>query len=269
MPGRLDRALPAMLRVGWKDALAYRGEFLVWMLTMTLPLVMLALFRAVAAEGSLGGFDASAFTAYFLAGLCVRQLASSWSIWEINREIREGALSMRLLRPIHPLWSYLCDSLAAIPMRAAISLPVALVLLYSIDGTAGEKLARDPVTLALFGVSLAQAFGIIFSISSTIGALGLYLESALGLWNIYVAFFMLLSGYLLPLALFPAWLQRVAALTPFPYLQSLPIEILVRRLPLTTMLRGLAIQSGWLVLSVSVLLLVWQRAQKRFAAYGG
>lgn len=258
-----------MLRVGWKDALAYRGEFLVWMLTMTLPLVMLALFRAVAAEGALGGFDAAAFTAYFLAGLCVRQLASSWSIWEINREIREGALSMRLLRPIHPLWSYLCDSVAAIPMRAAISLPVALVLLYSIDGAAGEKLARDPATLALFVLSLAQAFGIIFSISSTIGALGLYFESALGLWNIYVGLFMLLSGYLLPLALFPAWLRRVASLTPFPYLQSLPIEILVGRPSVAVMLRGIAIQTAWLAVAVTVLLLVWQRAQKRFAAYGG
>ena len=102
-PGRLSRALPAMLRVGWKDALAYRGEFLVWMLSMTLPLVMLALFRAVAAEGAVGGFDGAAFTAYFLAGLTVRQLVSSWSIWEINREIREGTLSMRLLRPVHQI----------------------------------------------------------------------------------------------------------------------------------------------------------------------
>jgi len=49
-PGRLSRALPAMLRIGWKDALAYRGELLVWMLTMTLPIIMLALFRAVAVD---------------------------------------------------------------------------------------------------------------------------------------------------------------------------------------------------------------------------
>ena len=121
VPGRLSRALPAMLSTGWKDALAYRGELLVWMLTMTLPLIMMALFRAVAAGGAVRGFDQTGFTIYFLAGLTVRQLASSWSVWEINREIREGALALRLLRPVHPLWSYLCDSLAAIPVRAVKS----------------------------------------------------------------------------------------------------------------------------------------------------
>ena len=268
-PGRLSRALPAMLRVGWKDALAYRGEFLVWMLSMTLPLIMLALFRAVAAEGAVGGFDGEAFTAYFLAGLTVRQLVSSWSIWEINRDIREGALSMRLLRPVHPLWSYLCDSLAAIPMRAAISLPIALVLLYSIDGSAGRALARDPLTLALFALSLVQAFGIIFSICSAIGSLGLYFESALGLWNIYIGLFSLLSGYLVPLSLFPRWFQHAARLTPFPYVHALPLEILLGRLPLHDIVCGVAVQSAWLVGSATVLLLVWQHAQKRYAAFGG
>ena len=258
-----------MLRVGWKDALAYRTELVVWMLTMTLPLVMLALFRAVAADGAVGGFDADAFTAYFLAGLIVRQLASSWSIWEINREIREGALAMRLLRPVHPLWSYLCDSIAAIPMRAAVALPVSCVLLYTVGGEAGRLVARDPVRLCVFVLSLVQAFGIIFSISSTIGALGLYFESALGLWNVYVGLFALLSGYLVPLALFPPWLQRVASLTPFPYLQSLPIRILLGRIAGPALLHAIALQSAWLVTCASLLVLVWHRAQKRYAAFGG
>jgi ABC-2 type transport system permease protein len=258
-----------MLRIGWKDAIAYRSELVVWMLTLTLPLIMLALFRAVAAEGALGGFDAPAFTAYFLATLIVRQLASSWVVWEMNREIREGALAMRLLRPIHPLWSYLCDSVAAIPIRAIISVPIATAMLYAIEGPSGARLARDPAMLGLFCLSLALAFFIAFAFSAFTGALALYMESALGIWHVYIGLYALLSGYLVPLALFPPWLQAIAAKTPFPYMQALPVELLLGRHPMAEALVAVGKQALWTLGAWSVLLVVWKNAQKRFAAYGG
>jgi ABC-2 type transport system permease protein len=258
-----------MLRIGWKDALAYRTEMLVWMLTMTLPLVMLALFRTVAAEGDVAGFDGPAFTAYFLATLTVRQLASSWSIWEINRELREGALALRLLRPVHPLWAYHCDTLAAIPLRALISVPVALALLYAVEGTAGARVARDPATLGCFALSLARACGLAFCLSSTIGALALYLESALGVWHLYIGLYALLSGYLVPLALFPPWLRAIAARTPFPYLQAVPVEILLGHHAPAAAARLCAIQAAYLAAALATMLVLWRDAQRRFAAYGG
>ena len=273
-PGRLGRAIPALLIIGYKDALAYRGEFLVWMLTMTMPLIMLALFRAVAADaaaqgGTVGGFDGAAFTAYFLATLCVRQLASSWVVWEMNREIREGALAMRLLRPLHPLLGYLCDSIAAIPMRALISVPIALALLYAIDGPAGAHLVRDPLGLALFLVSLALAFLLAFALSALAGTLALYFESAIGIWHLYIGLYGLFSGYLMPLALFPSWLRRLAELTPFPYLQSLPVELLLGRIAPAAAARPMAFQLAWTSSALGILLILWRDAEKRFAAYGG
>ena len=36
-------AFPTLLRVGMAETLAYRAEFLVWMLTTTLPLVMMGI----------------------------------------------------------------------------------------------------------------------------------------------------------------------------------------------------------------------------------
>src|SRR5262249_25491438 len=44
---RVIRLYPALLRVSFAEAVAYRSEFFVWMLTNTLPLVMLALWSAV------------------------------------------------------------------------------------------------------------------------------------------------------------------------------------------------------------------------------
>ena len=85
------RALPTLLRVGFAEAVAYRAEFLVWMLTTTMPLVMLALWTAVARDGA--GRRASAsrsFVAYYLATFVVRQLTGAWAAWQMNLEIRAG-----------------------------------------------------------------------------------------------------------------------------------------------------------------------------------
>ena len=121
------RALPTLLRVGLAGAVAYRAELLVWLLSTNMPLVMLALWSAVAREAPVGRFGQREFTAYFLAALVVRLLTGAWLIWELNYEIKQGTLAFRLLRPVHPLVTYAAENLAAVPLRIALALPVTLV----------------------------------------------------------------------------------------------------------------------------------------------
>jgi len=71
------RVLPALFRIGFAEAVAYRAEFFVWMLSTTMPLIMLALWSAVAREAPVGRFGQSDFIAYFLA-FHVRSL--TWQI---------------------------------------------------------------------------------------------------------------------------------------------------------------------------------------------
>src|SRR6266581_5368962 len=138
---RAIKAYPAMLRVGLAEAVAYRAELVVWMLTTTMPLVMLALWTAVARDGRFGRFGAADFVAYYLAALIVRTLTSCWVVWEMNMEIRGGTLSTRLLKPIHPFLAYSAEHIAVIPLRAAIALPAAVIMLVA---TSGSRVVTDP-----------------------------------------------------------------------------------------------------------------------------
>ena len=264
------KAYPTLLRIGLAEAFAYRAEFLVWMLSMTMPLVMLALMAALAREAPLGRFDGPTFTAYYLATLIVRQMTGAWVVWEMVREIREGTLSLRLLRPIHPLLSYSADSLAAVPMRALVSLPIALLLLFT---TGGGHVSHDPVVLAAFFPSLVGAWALNFSVSAMIGTLGLYLESSMSVWELWLGCFMMLSGYLVPLELFPPWLERIARLLPFAYLQATPVEILTgvgdHALGRAGTLRALGLQWAYVIASMTCMLVLWKRAVGRFQAFGG
>ena len=122
---RALRAYPTLLRVGLSEVVAYRAEFLVWILTTNMPLVMLAIWHAVAADGPVGRFDQEQFTAYYLAVQAVRLLTSTWVVWQISMEIRDGTLSAKLLRPLHPLYAYSAEHLAAVPLRALVISPAA------------------------------------------------------------------------------------------------------------------------------------------------
>src|SRR5690606_31590123 len=58
---RTLRAMPTLMRVGFAEAMAYRAELLVWVLTTTMPLVMLPLWMAVAETGPVRGFTGDDF----------------------------------------------------------------------------------------------------------------------------------------------------------------------------------------------------------------
>ncbi len=263
---RALRAYPVLLRIGLAEAVAYRAEMFVWMLTMTMPLVMLALWSAVAESGSIGRFGQSTFTAYFLATLVVRQLSGSWVVWEMIYQIREGTFSMRLLRPIHPLVALSAESFAALPMRAFLTSPIVILVIGITDGEHLVHGTHD--TLCLFGAMIG-AWLLNFVVSAIIGTLAMFFQSTMAIWDVWMGSFMLLSGYLVPLELFPRWLERFARIAPFSYLQAVPVEIMTGLRTGAAAERALFAQWAWVAGLLIVLALLWRRAVRHYEAYGG
>jgi ABC-2 type transport system permease protein len=263
---RILRAYPTLLRVGFAGAVAYRAEMLIWMLTMTMPLVSLALWSSVASSGPVGRFGQPEFAAYFLATLVVRQLTGSWLIWELNQEIKSGALGQRLLKPLHPLVAYSAENLAALPLRALLSVPIAIVALF----VAGSSpVAVRPAGLALFALSLVGAWLINYFTMAIIGSLAFFMESSAAVFDLWLAAFMVLSGYLVPLELFPDWLRSVAEVLPFRYMVAYPVELAIGLMDLADAARALAIQWAYAAAGFGLALLAWKAGMRRFSAFGG
>ena len=102
-----------------------------------------------------------------------------------------------------------------------------------------------------------------------LGALAFYVESAMGLFEVWLGVHALLSGYLLPIELLPAWARAAARLLPFRYMLGFPVEALVGLESTGAAARDLAWQWGYVALFAALALLVWRRGVRRFAAYGG
>jgi ABC-2 type transport system permease protein len=263
---RTLRAFPALLRVGFAEAVAYRAEFVVWVLAYTTPIIMLALWGSVARDGPVGRFGEQQFQAYFLGTLVVRLSSGAWVVWEMNAEVRQGTLQARLLRPLHPLIAYLAENIAALPMRLAMAVPIC-VLFVAIFGPV--SLTRDPLQAALVPVTLAGAFLLTFLPMACIGTLSLFWESSLAVYDVWLGLYTVLSGYVMPLELFPGYLGQLVGYLPFRQSLAFPVENLLGLISREQMLRDLALQWSWVLVFALLSNVLWRVGMRRFGAYGG
>lgn len=264
-PARTLHALPTLLRVGVAETVAYRAEFLVWILTSTQPLIMMGLWTAVARDGAFEGYSAPMFVAYYLSNLIVRQLTGNWVAWQMMTEIRTGTLSMRLLRPVHPMFAYMASHLAAIPFRAVVALPLAVVLLLSSGGSA---LTGHPLQVLALPPSIVLAWLITFAMLFAIGALAFFMTQTTAVANLYFGLFSLFSGYLLPLDLLPGPVAAAAAWLPFRFMLSAPVELMTRTLDVGEVAALLGGQLAWAVVTMAGASAVWRAGMRRFEAVG-
>lgn len=263
-----------LLRIGFAESVAYRTELFLWVLSSTMPLVMMALFSAVASspdfQGSqgIGRYGAAHIVTYFLVTLVVRQVTSSWAAWQLGRDIRQGVLSLRLLKPVHPLLSYGIESLTAIPLRLMAMSPVLVVCVLVIDP---KTMSAKPMMCWLALLAVTQAWLLSVALSLFVGCLSFFLESGVKLMDFVQVAFFLASGYLIPVDLFPPWARAIVDVLPFRYQLALPVEILTGAydatpsLAVTMCLR----QALYAAAFFAALSLTWRRGVLRFEAFGG
>ena len=214
----------------------------------------------------IAGYGTPQFVAYFLATFIVRQITGCWAFYEMNFEVKNGTLAMRLLRPIHPLWAYTAESIAAMPMRLLICIPVAVIALIAVGRSA---VTHDAVLWALWGASIVGAWLITLFVNFIVGSLAFFAESSVKFMDAWLVFFFVLSGYLMPIDLFPHSLRVVVDWLPFRYQIGLPVELMTgahaRGAAVTLLLR----QWMWVAISLGTTSMLWRRGLRQFAAYGG
>jgi ABC-2 type transport system permease protein len=258
--------ITGIFRIGLLDAFAYRGELFIWFLSTTMPLVMFLLWGTAAEGRALAGMDSTSFRAYFLAAFLVRQLAGSWAAYAINMEIKDGTLSLRMLRPVHPLLHYAVEQAAHVPVRAALAIPVVLLVFFLDSGLHAPGVL---VSTFAFPLSIALAFMISFFVNVLIASCAFVTDQSMKILDLWTGLFFVLSGYMVPLALFPIWAQQALVYLPFRYQMGVPIEILTGALHGSALLQALLMQLTMTFVLGACAYFAFDRGLRRFEAYGG
>ncbi|MGI8748891.1 MAG: ABC transporter permease [Deinococcus sp.] len=263
-PTRKGRVL---LANGFAVMTAYRAQIFIWMLSGTLSLVMMLVWIGQAGQtpgGRIGGDSGPDFAAYFLSVWLAGQLMVVWVSWELDFQIRQGTLSPKLLRPLDPMWLHLSEHLA----ERLVRVPLMLVMLAAFALLTHARFSAGPLELLLFVALVLLGFAFRFLWEYSTGLLAFWTDSSTSFSDLNWLLYSALGGLFAPLSFYPAWVQGVARLTPFPYMLGLPAELLSGRSSVGEAGRGLLILAAWTLAFWLVRLAMWRLGLRKYGAVG-
>lgn len=259
---RIFKISQALLSVYYAYMVEYRAELLLWVLSGSLPLILMGVWIQ-ASQGGQFGFTPVEFARYFLAAFIVRQFSVVWVIWEFEREIVEGKLSFRLLQPLDPVWHYFGSHFAE--RFARLPFAIVLIALFFLLYPQAFWIPSLP-TLLLFGLLCLFTFVFRFLMQYTLAMFAFWTERATALEQFWFLFYLFLSGMIAPLQVFPPLVRTIALWTPFPYLINFPASVLVG-LPVDWG-QGLLVMGLWSGLFWVVNRWLWRRGLKQYSGMG-
>ncbi|MCP3786103.1 ABC-2 family transporter protein [Micromonospora sp. A3M-1-15] len=226
------------------------------------------IFLAVAgAAGTVAGYDRAQLGTFVWAGQGLLAVIAIWGWTELADRIRTGEIAADLLRPVHPVTSYLATDLGRAGFASlARLLPPVVIGPFFFE----VYLPRHWATPPLFALSVLLAVLVCFACRYLVNATAYWLQDVRGPMILWTLGSGVLAGLYFPLGFLPGWLEATLRYaTPFPSLLQVPLDVLVEREPVPTELGLVGLQFGWAVLLLALCRLVQRRAEHRLVVQGG
>jgi ABC-2 type transport system permease protein len=255
-------------RLAILSQIQYRVANYFYMIGMiTEPVIYLVVWSTIADQlgGTVGGYTAGTFAAYYIVWTLVRNMNIVFTPFGWEWRIREGNLSMELMRPIHPIFADIAYFSGWKVVVILLWLPVAAFLAFVFKPTIEFTLMKGLV----FFIAIWGAFLIRTMLLSLLGMITFWTTRVSAIFELYFALELILSGRLVPMTLMPAWVQSLSNYLPFKWTFFFPIEALVADLSNRELWIGVGMQVFWITLGATLLSAVWKAAIKQFSAVGG
>ncbi len=262
--GRAAGAYGAAFAAAAGRVLRRPGELAVRLLFYVVILVVFAaLWSAAAAAtgGRIAGYSAAGLLWYVTVAEGAVIATKPRLIEDIGVDIGTGAVATEMLRPVSVLWLRLASELGEAAVRLALALAIGTAFTWAMVGAPPAGAATP---LALPSAALAVAANL--AAQHAFAGAAFWLSDAKATWFLYQKLVFLLGGMLLPLQLFPAWLERVAWVLPFWTMAYAPAR-LAAGTPAQPWL--LAAQAAWLVVLAGAAAVVFRAGERHLEVAGG
>lgn len=270
-----DDGIRAALRLYWEVArrgyrryATYRGATVAGVFTNTVfgfmrAYVLIALFRS---RPHIGGYNITDALTYTWLTQAALMIVYMWGWYEIAERIRSGDIVSDFQRPVDFQGYWLAQDLG----RALYHAIFRGVPPFVLGALAFHlRLPDHPATYILFGVSTALAVCLSFALRFIVNVLAFWLMDYRGVNGLAAVFWTFLSGFVVPLAIFPHTWRTIAEALPFAGMVQTPVDIFLEK-PHGV---GLATVMGRQAMWALVLLLLgrWllSRAARRLVVQGG
>lgn len=262
----------ANLKIAIAQMLQYRFAILIWAVWGFVgPLISLAVWSAATAARGKGittstgaSFGRADFTAYFLVFMIFGHLTMSWDAFEFAFRVRDGNLSPKLLKPLHPIHTDVAFNIAFKLCTSAMLLPIWIllfVLLKPAMPSSGWSLLLAVPALVIAGI-------LRFVWQYALAVIAFWTTRVEAINQLFFAVDSFFSGRIAPIALLPGWMGVAAYYSPFRAMGAFPVELALGRLPTDQILPGFALQIVWLAAGLVLLQALWAAGIKQYSAVG-
>ncbi|HEY3330001.1 MAG TPA: ABC-2 family transporter protein [Capsulimonadaceae bacterium] len=258
-----------MCGVFFSDALVYKANAVIWLMTDTVPAIVMPLIWLSSFNGraTIQGFNPSQMVIYYMVVLLLASLVESHVMWEMAGDVKQGKFNIYLTRPFSYMAYIGADNLSWRFMRTLISVPIFMLILAGfhkwVHWNASEYHYGWQFCLAvLLGHILS------FCLSYTLGLLSLWLVETQSLFHFYYLPLVIFNGQIAPLSFFPASVRAVAKFLPFNYTLGFPAQIFTGTIAPSDIALGFAVQCGWISVALFSSVFLWRGGLKRYTAYG-
>ncbi len=190
--------------------------------------------------------------------------------WNVDRDIqtmiREGSVAYELTRPLdlYNLWF-----IRAVAWRAAATLlrviPMFTVALLFL----GMRLPASPAAALGFTLTTLGALLLSAAVTNLLNISLLWTLSGEGVMRMIPALVMLFSGNIIPLPLFPDWMQPLLNFLPFRGLVDVPFRLYLGHIPAIYTGTAFAHQIAWTMAFVLLGRWMLARGARRLVVQGG
>jgi ABC-2 type transport system permease protein len=230
------------------------------------PVIYLIVWSTIATTqgGSVGGYTAGGFAAYYIVWTLVRNVNIVFTPYGWEHRIQHGELSAMLLRPLHPIHYDLAYFAGMKVVVVVLWLPIAVILTLIFH----PAFSLTPLGIVAFFFAIWGAYLIRSMALWLLGMITFWTTRVSAIFELYIAVELLLSGRLVPLSLMPAWVQQLASFLPFQWTFAFPIEALIGQLTTAQLLAGLGMQALWVVIGWLLVQLIWRAGVRHFSSVG-
>ncbi len=215
-------------------------------------------------EFTIGGFTFQEMMVYLIIGLLLNTARSSEIADRISQTIKSGDISIFLCRPVNFVKSLLADGIGSKVVNLFVFTILLIVMTYLFDLPTPSGSIWIVFVIYLF---LMLIFDIVLYV--IIGGLSFWFVEIWGIKASIEQILWILSGRVLPLTLFPMWMQSFLAWTPFLYLEFTFASLYLGKLTLIEALKAMGIFTFWIILLALLMRYLYKKGFAKLESFGG
>ena len=235
--------------------LTLAGQFLLWN----------ALYGLQGA-GRIRGMTRQEMFTYVPIAFVLNNLLSWTTENALSREIRNGTVVARCIRPVSFLSQAVAEMTGAVITQGAVNF-TAVALLFGLFHENFQLPGSGAV--AAFVPSLILSVLLRILLVEVFSLLCFFTTGHLGISWTRIALCDFFSGALIPVSLFPGWLARITYLTPFPYMVQVPAAVLLGKELPAGLLQTFFLQIFWIGVFLFVHWRLFRRIRYNMNIAGG